>query len=264
MGDVFLEFECSRAAHYTWLTAKMNDGRSAVPVLARSGEAGAEAYRPMDRSHATLYRTFAETSLTMDGVMAFGTAYGMLGRPVSVDIDGGRFVEPFSDEDDRPWPRVHTWCGQIEIMRLAVALRDSLANQDGPATFQKLLRAPWGRYFGQSPFTRKSKDATAEARRVLTVVVNRMLGETVSVRMSESRGELRLTYGPLGLLGALWLQLAMATTEHKSYPQCKYCRQLFEIAKGPTGFRRNRQFCSDRCKSADYRKRRRLTCAAAE
>ena len=55
----------------------------------------------------------------------------------------------------------------------------------------------------------------------------------------------------------MWLQLALAFTGEKRFVACKFCRRLFEISTEQTGFRTHREFCSDSCKTKDYRKRKR-------
>ena len=67
-----------------------------------------------------------------------------------------------------------------------------------------------------------------------------------------------LLYAPPSLHGVIWMQVAMAAAGKKHYPRCKQCDQPFEISKGQTGKRIDREFCSDRCKSADYRQRHAL------
>jgi len=55
----------------------------------------------------------------------------------------------------------------------------------------------------------------------------------------------------------MWLQLAMAITGEKRFVACKFCHRLFEISTEQTGFRSHREFCTDSCKTKDYRKRKR-------
>jgi hypothetical protein len=70
-------------------------------------------------------------------------------------------------------------------------------------------------------------------------------------------GELKLAVEPLTLIAAMWLQLALAVTGEKQFVACKFCGRMFEISTEDTGFRRHREFCSDSCKTKDYRKRKR-------
>ena len=55
----------------------------------------------------------------------------------------------------------------------------------------------------------------------------------------------------------MWLQLATAVVGNKEFVKCKFCSRQIEISTADSGFRTNRQFCSDLCKTKDYRKRKR-------
>jgi hypothetical protein len=61
---------------------------------------------------------------------------------------------------------------------------------------------------------------------------------------------------PDNLLSAMWLQFAQAIDGNGKHRACKECGKWFEISGEDTGFRINRVFCSDPCKSRDYRKRK--------
>jgi hypothetical protein len=61
---------------------------------------------------------------------------------------------------------------------------------------------------------------------------------------------------PRNLLSAIWLQFAQAVMGNKSYRPCKTCGTWLEISKEDEGFSKNREFCSDACKSRDYRSRK--------
>ena len=67
----------------------------------------------------------------------------------------------------------------------------------------------------------------------------------------------RLSFAPLTLLSAMWLQLALWVAGDKEFRACKHCQRLFEISTEQTGFRKHREFCSESCKTMDYRKRKR-------
>jgi hypothetical protein len=62
---------------------------------------------------------------------------------------------------------------------------------------------------------------------------------------------------PKNLLSAMWLQFARTIDGNKEFRACKECGRWFEIShKQADGRTRRREFCSDPCKSKDYRKRR--------
>jgi hypothetical protein len=101
------------------------------------------------------------------------------------------------------------------------------------------------------------KRRSLEDIRRLTWLFDRHL-QHVQGRLGFNRaGEPRLTLEPLTLISAMWLQLALAITGEKRFVACKFCRRPFEISTEQTGFRSHREFCSDSCKTKDYRKRKR-------
>jgi hypothetical protein len=61
---------------------------------------------------------------------------------------------------------------------------------------------------------------------------------------------------PVNLLGAMWFQFAQAVDSHREYRTCKECGKWFEIGTKGYGKNINRVFCTDKCKSKDYRKRK--------
>ena len=62
---------------------------------------------------------------------------------------------------------------------------------------------------------------------------------------------------PEDLLAAMWLQFAQAIDGNKEYRACKECGRWFEIShRQADGRTKRREFCSDACKSKDYRTRR--------
>src|SRR6185295_8822448 len=70
-------------------------------------------------------------------------------------------------------------------------------------------------------------------------------------------GPPQLSLAPECLLSAMWLQFALAIAGDKRFFACKGCGHLFEISTEKTGFRSHREFCSDSCKTIDYRRRQR-------
>jgi hypothetical protein len=69
-------------------------------------------------------------------------------------------------------------------------------------------------------------------------------------------GQLVMQIVPSNLLAAMWLQLAHAIAGNKQYRACRECGNWFEISSEDDGLTARREFCSDPCKSRDYRRRR--------
>ena len=67
----------------------------------------------------------------------------------------------------------------------------------------------------------------------------------------------QLQIAPTTLLAAMWLQLAMAVSGNKDFLKCKFCEREIEISTASSGFRTNREFCSQSCKTKEYRRRKR-------
>jgi hypothetical protein len=89
--------------------------------------------------------------------------------------------------------------------------------------------------------------------------VNEALEGDTSPRLlyDAERGRPALRVVPRCLLTAMWLQLAEAVAGDKEYRACKECGKWFEL-NGKQGDRRTlrREFCSDRCKFKEYRRRK--------
>jgi hypothetical protein len=67
-------------------------------------------------------------------------------------------------------------------------------------------------------------------------------------------GGLALQVKPNSLLGALWIQFALAVAGNKKYRACATCRQWFELS--PQIARTSKLFCSEACRSQAYRNRK--------
>ena len=70
------------AADYEWLYAVPLDGPT--PFLVETANSTRRTYHPMDREHAALFRVFADTEVSQEGVIAFARQYGLLGPPVTM------------------------------------------------------------------------------------------------------------------------------------------------------------------------------------
>ena len=98
---------------------------------------------------------------------------------------------------------------------------------------------------------------TIERKRELKNVVDRHLHDVRARITFDDAGEPKITFEPLTLISAMWLQLASALTVGKCFVTCKFCKRMFEISTEQTGFRSHREFCTDSCKTLHYRHRKR-------
>ena len=69
--------------------------------------------------------------------------------------------------------------------------------------------------------------------------------------------KMRLTHRPRTLLSAMWMQFSLGLVGGHEYPKCKQCERIFEISVELTGYHSHRLFCSDACKTKNYRLRKR-------
>lgn len=203
------------------------------PVLMPVDPANAKKYRPMGREHAALFRVFADVDYRdPKAILAFASRYGDLGlvhdrQTAPIRNVAGRLLrwQTSNGESHLAWA--------IEICCMREALRLS-----GTRSFDGLRRLKWlsDRHL---PYVRAGLTFTAAKQPELAIE-------------------------PLALVSALWLQFALAITGDKSFSECKFCKKVFEISTEQTGFRRHREFCSDSCKTMDYRKRKRTALQLAE
>ncbi len=221
-----------------------NLGQETGPVVGPVIDAGPDrSYRPMAKEHSALFRTFAALDYTnRDAILAFAATYGLLGvdtqeqGPFSVDTElGYHFVRGESHL---------TWAREICLMKEALQLA-----QPRTPTDEAVEHKRWAS-FGLKP-------PHAKRRHRLQWLFDVHL-QHVQARMS-LRPEVppRLSMAPLTLLSAMWLQFALAVSGDKQFRECKFCKRMFEISTEQSGFRRHREFCSDSCKTKDYRRRKR-------
>jgi endogenous inhibitor of DNA gyrase (YacG/DUF329 family) len=93
--------------------------------------------------------------------------------------------------------------------------------------------------------------------RTLTVTANVVLAKTVPPfsQLSPQTGRIDLKLQPSSLIGAPWLQASLALVKQAEFRRCLSCGTPIEISTSG-GARTDAMFCSDRCKSRDFRKRK--------
>jgi hypothetical protein len=209
-------------------------------------------YEPLEE-FSGLFRTFAQTSPTQEGILEFANKYGNLGDVFDVLERMQEPPEPPEEcktpeqraewmlEEDKKWRMIDplgTWTRAIERMRPAVRLWDKA----------------------------QAGEAGNLAIREVRAIVNDELGiDRVYVALEEDRklGGLALQVKPRSLLAALWLQFARAVAGNKQYRACRTCGQPYEL--DPKIARKSRQYCSEACRSRAYRGRKeRAQALAAE
>lgn len=238
-------FDSPTAVEFAW-QASEGKGRKTGPVIQPGFRSGnPPTYHPMDREHAALFRIFAGLDYTdRQAIGAFATKYGLLGA---------------SPESHGPESHL-TWAREICLMREALKLSKAptptseAREREIWASYDAETRARWNTQgLDQDPAEFRHR----EDRQKLAWLFNLHL-QRVQPRIAfDQNSSPGLTFAPLTLLAAMWLQFALALVGDKKFPECKFCRRLFEISTEKTGFRSHREFCSDSCKTMDYRKRKR-------
>ena len=235
-----------------------------------------------------LFRRFAATEPTKDGVLEFANAYGFLGGAVTIPVQLPAGKEPnqyFAGQGET----MDGWGAEILAMRHLIALWEAARTGDG-GSLAEFIRwkgksvpgsEPWPRteVFYRGPRSRFEKaetfpiaseavnpetlgrfqqgDAVQPAWYALQRIVNRKLTQHGAVpkllwRIAPRKSELEMHFVPQSLIGALWLQFAHGITGNKEYRQCEQCGRWFEVA---AEVRQDGKFCQGACRSRAYRAR---------
>jgi hypothetical protein len=241
-------------------------------------------YNPL-RMFTGLFRTFAAVDPTREAILTFANTYGDLGIARPLDVRSP------SDHRQLYFVRGETladWVTEIDAMRQAVAIWDMVRARDVPGLSRHIrwdqgnggpnwvydshpelppfhvdprraVPAGAGRHTDlilPVPDLFKPGDVLMPATFLVQNWINTHLMRRVSPRVvyDLDRGAQALRFYPESLLGALWLQFAQAIDGDKEYRACRECGKWFEVSLD--AFRTNRVFCSDPCKSRDYRRRK--------
>jgi hypothetical protein len=226
-----------------------------------------EMYRPLERETG-LYKRFLEIDSSDRGsILEFADEYGSLGvnalaaRPATLD-DANRncvFVETWE-----------TWKEEIENMRRTVTHWKMVESKDSNGLsryFTENARGTWLYKSDAGGFQRVQEpvqglfapgNVLIPAGFLVQDWVNQQLRQSTypQVLYDVERGSRILQIVPRSLLGAMWLQFAQTIDGKRSHKPCKECSTWFEVSTEDTGKRVNREFCSDPCKSKNYRRRK--------
>jgi hypothetical protein len=200
------------------------------------------AYQPFSRQYSALYREFARLDGSEAGLAAFAQKYGLLGVPETVTHP--TTGETFLGERLTQWEWEHRLlCAVVELCDQE--RRGLLKRTADWRTLFAYWRVPDGQW--------RSLNGAARSRLLIQTAVDSGLKQRVApdFRLAVN-GQFQLVFGPRSLLGAMWLQLAMALSHPTDYRNCKFCGRQLAISKG-NGFRINREFCSGACKTRDSR-----------
>lgn len=271
---------------YRWIEPKrgqeplLTDGLPAG-LLGWGGHLG-RPYFPF-RDQAALFRNFADTQPTQEGVLEFANQYGLLGfASRTVELNDGKAdykaaAEPLSD-----WVRAIGELGTVvEVWDLAEQGDEKALSQrikwDRLPT-NKMLSAFWFDGVSGTVTKERSWEATYEPgqpRRVEGEIGDSIIAAKsfVQDRINDHFNKLGVRTGldwdsdlrrsvfsirPPHLLGALWVQFALAISGGWKHRRCRYCNTWFEVSPEHSGFRTNRLYCQTNCRIREARKRQAL------
>ena len=227
-------------------------------------------YCPFSREHSAMFREFAACPDTSAGILELANRYGLLHRVSASSLAVGDGVQLLNEAD------------------LKDAFEGLSADQQAPIKDQyealfdrrgRLLKQPSRTGIDFEPAD-NWVDLVGSLRKVLGDITDKPLeirdfrhggpGDLINLRLEDESVGHRLFWHqdhlvegpvPLNLAGAIWLQVAFSVVRRAEYRICanEGCRRPFEVAAGlTTGKRANATFCSDRCKSQEYRDRKTL------
>lgn len=255
------------AGGYEWLDTKSEAGEPGRWLV------NADPLKPPSLANViddspTLFRTFAGLELTEDAVLNFANQFGLLRAKKKVVTEGGE------TRRGQPWDE---WEAAILGMRGTLDLWEALTRgdtdhmieltKDRPISLAgKLVGAagmapyrgwtPPGGLKGSSIVEPTDPlSAVCNARTRIAVEVNEHLkGAVGPVAVIDPTGELRSALAPKDLLAALWFQFWENIESENTHKKCPACKEWFEI-RGDKNTRHNRKFCSNKCRTAAYKKR---------
>jgi hypothetical protein len=275
---------------HKWIQARVHGDEEDGPQwvltegLAIGDNYNARFYAPLKaKEYAGLFRTFANLRYEdRDAILDFANRFGQLGIRTLIDTVIERDGKRLMSGGGETW---QDWMHQIVEMRLAVAIWDMIEARDlsGLSRHVQWTERGWcydsldlshdssGKAMPPgSPVRRltwippvldlfKPDDVLMPASFLVQRWINDYLKQaSPQLRYDLDRGKRVLQIIPDSLLGAMWLQFAQAIDGNRKHRACKECGRWFEISTEETGLRVNRVFCSDPCKSRDYRRRKQM------
>lgn len=216
-----------------------------------------------------LFKTFANVDPSEAGIAIFASKYGQLGGDIAKTcyvwhqllpplLDTELSALPFSIDGKYPYYRffgetLRGWRSEIKVMKRAVALWEHLkAGKKRPVRFH--LENEWGT---EAVACLRQDEIIIKGHELLRDDINKHLLKRISpeVQLGHSKEDLGLKIVPDSLIGAIWLQFALAVDGDKEYRLCDVCKEKwFELRPGKN--RKDREYCSDACRLRAYRERK--------
>lgn len=233
-----------------------------------------ERYEPF-AEQSGLFRTFAGLRSEAD-IVAFANRFGPLGADLSVAIvDDVPEGEPWMKGVALYWAEpIEQWLAEAQEMARAISLWELIRAENKSAFLAKLTRSSarlriktqrsdtnhiakdWvlvKKAENPAMFQAVSEaDEKAWPQLLLKQWVDR--GARGRTDFGVSGNDLKATFTPNGLIGALWLQMSLAIDGHVDFLQCRECSDWFGISAEEA--RPEKRYCSNACRMRAYRKRK--------
>jgi hypothetical protein len=255
-------------AGFMWRDVVETTLNSAGKYLVSDGPMVSRAYN--QATDSGVFRNFADTKLTEDGILDFANRHGRLGA-VAVPIPAG--------EGDRPGSRIMAtgealadWQREISQLRAVWEIWSAVTCRAADRLGKSIRWEPLGLKFdhptlgawwiaGADEPERMALfvtgDLIAPGRAVVHRFINaklRKLGVTaLLVPKDQGFSKLEMRLVPQDLLGCIWLTFASAVDGGRQYNQCQDCRCWFEVTRHVA--RKDKAFCGGTCRASSHRKR---------
>jgi hypothetical protein len=214
------------------------DGAEYERCLFPAGPWRTREYQPL-KEFSGLFRTFAATPPTEEGILAFANQYGHLGAWPNAPEEFPDGTDELDTEEELaeylaacekviPDEPFEAWVEEIRRVRACLERWDRVQRGEGGET--DLLSVQNGVDLGIR--------FSAQAR----------------LLKDRRRGGLTIQIMPENLLGAIWLQFAEAVSGNKKYRACATCGRWYELS--PDKARADSVYCREACRSRAYRARK--------
>ncbi len=215
------------------------------------------SYQPL-REYTGLFRIFAKTKPTEEGVLAFANRFGGLFSESAEDNPHGRvYLGSKPPSDPRYFlhgEQLEQWAAAIGEMQRIVSLWDAIKAGDDSWLRSMLPDIP---YFADVPTSSVPYRAWAWLAYLLNERLGRHAAPEFLYRL-QPQPTTHIWLGPKNLLGALWIQAAVAVHERQEFRTCARCGDPYALPRTAPkgGGRTEAKFCSARCRVAAYRERK--------
>ena len=264
---------------YHWLRTKEfpNEREDLFLTPEQPGSQEAQSYRPLEAEPA-LFRIFADTEPTRDGIQEFANEYGplsMFGGATARRIyvphykvvrrekpEAGGETAPKSalrigsrnertEIPDGVGETFSDWANAIRTMKDAVSLSEGLRLRDMERIANTLEAQDFAPQFfvPRRELPKNPIEIASQAQSCLQYLISRALSRQLSIELTEG---LHVTLSDL--LPTLWVQFAIALDDSTEFRRCIQCAKWFAAAN--SGNQIERIYCSNGCRTRAYRVRK--------